>query len=64
MSENLQNYSITEISFEINNDIKTLNNLVRQNSKAIKATMKIYYINKSNFFGEALINYFVFISII
>lgn len=64
MGENLQNYLITEISFEINNDIKTLNNLVRQNSKAIEATIKIYYINKSNFFSEALINYFVFISII
>lgn len=64
VGENLQDHPMTGISFEVNDGIETLDDLVRQDPKATEAAMKAYHINKSGPFSGASINCFAFMPVV
>lgn len=63
VGENLQDHPMTGISFEVKDEVKTLDDLIRQDPKAIEAAMKAYQINKSGPFSGASINSFAFMPV-
>lgn len=64
VGENLQDHPMTGISFEVKDDVETLDGLIRQDPKAIEAAMEAYQVNKSGPFSGASINSFAFMPVV
>ena len=64
VGETLQDHPMTGISFEVKEDVETLDGLIRQDPKAIGAAMEAYQINKSGPFSGASINSFAFMPVV
>ena len=64
VGENLQDHPMTGISFEAKDDVETLDDLMRQDPKAIGAAMEAYQTKKSGPFSGASINSFAFMPVV
>jgi len=60
IGEDLQDHPMTGISFEATDDVKTLDDLARQDPQAVKAAMESYQSSKSGPFSGSSINSFAF----
>ena len=64
VGENFQDHPMTGISFEVKDNVTTLDDLNRQDPQAIEAAMSAYQANKSGPFSGGAVNSFAFMPVV
>ena len=64
VGENFHDHPMTGVSFEVKDDVKTLDDLYRQDPKALEAAMTAYQTTKTGPFSTGAVNSFAFMPIV